>query len=570
MKKVVYMLIFFIFFFVFASNIFAKTYNVRIVDITGWADLHSEPYGWSWYSNTYHAGDILELVDTYKHNGNWYKVKDPNTGQTGYISSNYAIPYVNYQTGTNNATTSCEIEMQNAGFPSSYWPYLCFMKEQHSNWQFTAINTGLNWSSAVQAESSCGTSYIIAKSEDQKDNTCYNQYSHTWYPASKLAVSYYMDPRNFLGENFIFQFEYLRYDNALANQYSTVVSSILSGAAFYNYHTSIGTNFAADLNTAGKNTNVSPTFLAARIIQELGSGDSLYNLYSGHYPGYEGYYNFYNYGVSDSCATTSGTTACGLESAKKYGWHGLIAALEGGARFISDSYIAVGQYTTYLQKFNVKPDNPNSLYVHQYMTNIQAPMSEAKTIYADLRDTNFLNNTYSFHIPVYNNMDTIIDNTGSGATGEDPDNEPSTLPVSTIVTNSGYQYTSTTLSKVNIGSSINDLIGSLEGSAGHGNVRVTDKNDNIITDGTIKTGDKVTIVTEGKTEILEIVVYGDTSGDGKVSIIDLLQVQKQILGTYNLNGVYNSAGDTSKDGKITIVDLLQVQKQILGTYNIIQ
>ena len=50
----------------------------------------------------------------------------------------------------------------------------------------------------------------------------------------------------------------------------------------------------------------------------------------------------------------------------------------------------------------------------------------------------------------------------------------------------------------------------------------------------------------------------------------LLQVQKNILGTYNLSGAYNLAGDTSGDGVINALDLAQVQKNILGTYNIVQ
>ena len=52
--------------------------------------------------------------------------------------------------------------------------------------------------------------------------------------------------------------------------------------------------------------------------------------------------------------------------------------------------------------------------------------------------------------------------------------------------------------------------------------------------------------------------------------MDLAQVQKAILGTYNLNNEYYTAGDTSGDGKINALDLAQVQKSILGTYTIEQ
>ena len=81
---------------------------------------------------------------------------------------------------------------------------------------------------------------------------------------------------------------------------------------------------------------------------------------------------------------------------------------------------------------------------------------------------------------------------------------------------------------------------------------------------------KVNIKNSSETRTLTVVIYGDTSGDGVINALDLLQVQKNILGTYSLSGAYSSAGDTSKDGTINALDLLQVQKNILGTYNISQ
>ena len=47
-------------------------------------------------------------------------------------------------------------------------------------------------------------------------------------------------------------------------------------------------------------------FISSRILQEMGSGTSLYNLYSGIYEGFAGFYNFYNFGVTDECATSKG------------------------------------------------------------------------------------------------------------------------------------------------------------------------------------------------------------------------------------------------------------------------
>ena len=75
---------------------------------------------------------------------------------------------------------------------------------------------------------------------------------------------------------------------------------------------------------------------------------------------------------------------------------------------------------------------------------------------------------------------------------------------------------------------------------------------------------KVTISTLLESKTFTLVVKGDTSGDGKVTILDLLQVRKHINGDNKLNNTRFLAGDTSGDNKITILDLLQVRKHING------
>lgn len=90
-------------------------------------------------------------------------------------------------------------------------------------------------------------------------------------------------------------------------------------------------------------------------------------------------------------------------------------------------------------------------------------------------------------------------------------------------------------------------------------------NEKALTD-IMKTGDKVSLFYEDKEErVLEVVVYGDTNGDGKISSVDLLKTQKVILGLGEFeNAVYSEAADYSKDGKVNSKDLLACQKKILG------
>ncbi len=497
----------------------------------------------------------------------WYKMYYEGSA-TGYVCSDYVqVIEITYN---EVPTNDCEVAMQDAGFPPSYWSGLCSLKSAHPNWTFQAIATGLLWSEAVSRESACGNSYIASSVPTNIDYTCKNQYTKTWYPASSSAVAYYMDPRNFFTEQAIFQFEYLKYDSNLESLYAGAAADIIDHTEFYKYHLTLNNLLGDIINLVGKDTNVSPIFIASRILQEMGSSNSLYNLYSGIYPGYEGFYNFYNFGVTDSCATSKGTTICGLDYAKSKNWYGLTEAIKGGASQIASSYIDKGQYTGYLQKFNVVPIEASKLYGHQYMTNIGAPSSEAKTTYNTYKNLGLLDNVFAFYIPVYINMDESDYQSSSGAV-DTPDTENKTaVPISTIVVSSGFKYASGMITGINPNTDVNTVKNTLESIAGAKSVLIKNSQDVLVTEGLIGTGYKISVSNSEMTEDLVVVINGDTSGDGIINALDLLQVQKNILGTFTLSGVYSLAGDTSDDGIINALDLLQVQKNLLGTYTIVQ
>lgn len=507
----------------------------------------------------------------YECNSDWYQIYY-NGSDTAYVCGDHVEVVRSYSTDDVAPTTACEKEMSALGFPSSYWGGLCNLKNKFPNWQFVAIKTNADWIASVEAESACGKSYLQTSNEEYMDRSCVNKYGwdSSWKNASQKAVAYYMDPRNFLSERYIFQFEYQKFSPSMKSYYPAIADYAMSGASFYTYHLNLGNKLNEILTTAGEQINVNPVTLAALIVQELCSGTSEYNLYSGVYPEFNQYYNFYNIGVSDDCATTYGTTYCGLKYAKDHGWYGLLDALKGGGSLIANSYINAGQYVRYLHKFNVVPTNPKNMYVHQYMTNLAAPMSESSTSYNSYSKGNLLTQGFTFHIPVYNNMNATITNSSGGATGETPDSNVTTLPISTVVTSAGYKYQSGYISGISPGTGVETIKGALESVAGYNQVLVFDKDNNIVSSGKVGTGYKVQISNNSSKEVLEIVINGDTSGDGVINALDLLQVQKYILGTYNLTGAYLKAGDTSKDGNVNALDLLQVQKNILGTYTIEQ
>ena len=150
----------------------------------------------------------------------------------------------------------------------------------------------------------------------------------------------------------------------------------------------------------GKQQQISPFHLAARVLQEQGEGTS--PLISGTYPGYEGFYNYFNVGASGT--TNEQVIINGLNYAKNNDWHDSYFSILGGAKVIAKNYIWKGQDTLYLQKFNVSPTASNPVYTHQYMQNISAPTTEALSIKKLYASAGALENTFVFKIPVYENM----------------------------------------------------------------------------------------------------------------------------------------------------------------------
>ncbi len=312
-------------------------------------------------------------------------------------------------------------------FPGSYQGYLTELKKKHPNWKFKALYTNLDWNYVIQQENQFGKNLVPKNYSDAWKNTTPGQYNvevdRGWVDSSKEAVQYCMDPRNFLYEARIFQFETLSYEphsNSL-----TGTDKILYGTEFYqtkvSYVDSSGNwihmaeTYADLILRAAKTSGVSPYHLASRIKQEVGPFLS-HSSISGTVPGFEGLYNFYNIGATSS-PEPMGAIKNGLQYARdgkgasqdkkdKYHipWNTKEKAITGGSIFIGASYINVGQNTIYLQKFDVNDDRNGNLFTHQYMTNVLAPYSEAKSIYNGYQKSGLLDLDMTFLIPVYNNM----------------------------------------------------------------------------------------------------------------------------------------------------------------------
>ena len=81
-----------------------------------------------------------------------------------------------------------------------------------------------------------------------------------------------------------------------------------------------------------------------------------------------------------------------------------------------------------------------------------------------------------------------------------------------------------------------------------------------VTSGLVGTG--MTAVSSSAT--VTIVVTGDVSGDGKITITDVVKLQKSVVGSGSLSGAYAKAADINGDGKITITDVVQAAQVTVG------
>ena len=308
-------------------------------------------------------------------------------------------------------------------FPESYRAALDALKEAHPNWHFTPLVTNLDWNTVIDNEMGA-KSLVYYTFEDWNKDGHYDE--HNWYYATRPILEYYMDPRNGLTEERIFQFEQLTYNES----YHTyeAMNRFLTGTFMDPSKKVPGTNLSYPYLIwsfgAESIRRVSPFHLASRIIQEQGrqgTGD----LISGTYPGYEGYYNYFN--IRATGTTHAEVVKNGLEYAKgvweqkfrqliadgtanaqdEPTWKALYSAyfaLEDGADFISRNYIQKGQDTLYLQKYNVNPNGYYPVYTHQYMQNISAPTTEARNIRNLYNEAGALDMEFNFKIPVYLNM----------------------------------------------------------------------------------------------------------------------------------------------------------------------
>ena len=371
--------------------------------------IHSNKYIDVEGASKVNGANVLQWSYNGNNNQRWI-IKKISEGKYNLISKDSGL-YLTVESGNvcvkeANGSKAQEFDFEETSLISinsskypGYKEKLESLKKAHPNWNFELLYTGLNFEDVTSGECKVHSRNLIPSSYSGEwvCPVCGTKlYDSGLYCASEKAVAYYMDPRNFLDESNIFQFEKL---NVYESSIHTIegIRNKVNGSFLQNY--------ANDINTACRNQNVNPYYIVARLIQEQGTKGSKIGT------GMDGgdgktYYNPFNIGASGNGYTQIYNNA--LNKAKSYGWDTMEKALEGGIEFLKRNWLENYQNTLYQNKFDIDTRNGTSLYTHQYMQHIMGAYSEAKTLRSMYSQINCLDGYFTFIIPVYENMSSTL------------------------------------------------------------------------------------------------------------------------------------------------------------------
>lgn len=543
----------------------ADVLNVRSGAGTGYSKTGTVSYGDS----------LTILSETTDSSGaKWYKISCGNV--TGYVSAAYVQLTSSGSQGSSDA--DFESYMTKQGFPESYKTYLRKLHEQHPKWIFTAQKLGVDWNTALKEECVVGRNLVHSSalaSWKSMEKGAYDFNGGYWYgldgswvAASKEIIMYYMDPRNFLNDTYIFMFENQSYDPSY--QTESGVKTILADTFMSKSYTCPDTKkkytYSQTFMDAAKKSGVSPYHLASRCRNEQGVNGAPQSL--GTVKGYENYFNFFD--IQAYATSTMTAAEMGCKYAKTTNptyllpWTNQYKSIVGGSIFLGTGYITKGQDTLYLQKFDMV-DGGNGLYYHQYMTCVFGQANEAISL-KNAYSQDILNSAMEFKIPVYNNMpDKLCPKpTSSG----DNNNYLKSLSVSgTSISPKFDKFTASYTAKVNAEvSSVTVNANPLGKSAkvsGKGKLSLKTGENTVKVTCTAASGVKRTytikITRKAASQTLQ---QGDVNGDKYLTVVDALLMLRYNAGKTQLDPAQLKRADMNGDGKVDVIDALTLLKKI--------
>lgn len=543
----------------------ADVLNVRSGAGTGYSKTGTVSYGDS----------LTILSETTDSSGaKWYKISCGSV--TGYVSAAYVQLTSSGSQGSSDA--DFESYMTKQGFPESYKPYLRKLHEQHPKWIFTAQKLGVDWNTALKEECVVGRNLVHSSalaSWKSMEKGAYDFNGGYWYgldgswvAASKEIIMYYMDPRNFLNDTYIFMFENQSYDPSYQTEsgVKTILADTFMSGSYTCPDTKKKYTYSQTFMDAAKKSGVSPYHLASRCRNEQGVNGAPQSL--GTVKGYENYFNFFD--IQAYATSTMTAAEMGCKYAKTTNptyllpWTNQYKSIVGGSIFLGTGYITKGQDTLYLQKFDMV-DGGNGLYYHQYMTCVFGQANEAISL-KNAYSQDILNSAMEFKIPVYNNMpDKLCPKpTSSG----DNNNYLKSLSVSGTSISPKFDkfttsYTATVKAEISSVTINANPLGKSAKVSGKGKVSLKTGENTIKVTCTAASGVKRTytikITRKAASQTLQ---QGDVNGDKYLTVVDALLMLRYNAGKTQLDPAQLKRADMNGDGKVDVIDALTLLKKI--------
>lgn len=184
--------------------------------------------------------------------------------------------------GTVVQAGTVEDNLRAQGFSESYIEDLAALQKAHPNWKFVAFKTGIDFDDAVKGELA-GT------------------------PTTETNLRAYLDPRNWLNEKYIFQFESIKKSDSVqsVSSVNAILKKTWMANSKINYFDTQGiSKTVTEVNTyadamikASNDTNMSANYIAAKIRQENGGATYSATAVCGTRPPFQGIFNYFNIGA---------------------------------------------------------------------------------------------------------------------------------------------------------------------------------------------------------------------------------------------------------------------------------
>ena len=210
------------------------------------------------------------------------------------------------------------------------------------------------------------------------------------------------------------------------------------------------------------------------------------------------------------------------------------------------------------------------------MKNIQSPATECLTSYNAYKNNNLLNSSMMFEIPVYSSLPSQA--VSKPADSGNPNNWLKTLSIAGYGLTPSYAVNNTTDYSLIVSASVDKI--NITATPVNKNARVSGAGTVSLSQGTNVISLVVT-AQSGATRTYKLTVVrgtatnnpttpsaggkkGDLNGDGKITALDIVKLQRLIVGLDALNSDVLAIADINGDGKVTALDIVKIQRHIVG------